>query len=561
MRTALLLGSCVLLLTQCAKQVVPTGGPKDETPPQTVRMSPENFTTNFYRRDIEISFDEFIELKDAPTQVFMSPSTHVKPTVKLRNKTIYIALPDTLQPNTTYTLYFGTAIRDINEGNVLKNFQYVFSTGSYIDSLRLQGFVYNALESKPYANASVMLRRNASDSAIVKTLPDYFTRTDEQGFYRMDYLRGDAYKLTALDDANSNFKYEPSENVGFRDSLVIIKDTSQIVIMQLFKAEPEKNKLVSARTVGSTGRITVVFAKAVENLKADLVEPVQTNLNYTYNLHRDTVTLYTPTLTVDSLLLHLHENNIDTTLRLKFAPVLARDTLKRKQAGGSGDIVTNLGRTSRDVILPYNIPLRVTFPTPLSFFDSSRIRLSTKSDTTKLLPIQSTLIVDTFFHKHVLQLGYSFKRDSVYVLHLLDSLGHDARRNYTKAKRFEFRYGTPDESGNALIHVKSMDSSRQYILILRSTPLGYERKWMLTGKDADVKANDLVPGAYTLQLVRDDNRNGRRDTGNYWEHRQPETVTNYSGGVTIRANWDAEITLQATGSEPTAGGKGLKEKK
>lgn len=508
-----------------------------------------------------ISFDEFIELNNAQTQVFMSPATRQKPQVKLRNKTLYVTLPDTLQPNTTYTLYFGTAIRDVNEGNVLKNFQYVFSTGAYIDSLRLQGFVYNALESKPYANALVMLRRDATDSAVVKTLPDYFTRTDEQGFYRMEHLRGDAYKLTALDDANGNFKYEPSETVGFRDSMVVVSDTSQIQNLQLFKAEPVNNKLVSARTVGSTGRITVAFAKAVENLQAALVEPTQTNLNYTYNLQRDTVTLYTPVLTTDSLLLHLQQIGIDTTLRLRLTPVSGRDTLRRKQAGGSNEPTANLARTSRDVILPYNTPLRVTFQTPLTFVDSSRLTLTAKTDTTKALPFTSALVVDTFFHKHVLEVNFPFKRDSSYVLFLLDSLGHDARRNFTRAKRFEFRYGTPDESGNALIHVKRMDSSRQYILILRSTQLSYERKWVVGGKEADVKANDLVPGSYTLQLVRDDNRNGRRDSGNYWEHRQPEILTNYSGGVTIRANWDAELTLQATGEESTTGGKGLKEKK
>ena len=301
-RTVLCLLSVVCcLLVQCAKQVTPGGGPRDTEPPKAVKMTPENFSTSIYPTTVTITFDEFIELNDAQTQVFMSPAASTKPVVTLRNKTIEIDMPDTLRLNTTYTLYFGNAIRDLNEANVLKNFQFVFSTGSFIDSLRLQGFVYNALDNKPYANALVMLRRDASDSAIVKTLPDYFTRSDEQGFFRMDYLRGDTFRLTAVDDANSNFRYDATEAVAFRDTLVVVKDTTQTVRLYMFKAEAATNRVISARHTSATNRVVVAFAKPTENLQATLLAPVEAPLAYTYNFYRDTVTFYAPPLTGDTL--------------------------------------------------------------------------------------------------------------------------------------------------------------------------------------------------------------------------------------------------------------------
>ena len=560
--TVLLLASCFLLLTQCAKQVTPGGGPRDTEPPKAVRTVTENFSTSIYPTTVTITFDEYIELNDAQTQVFMSPAGSSKPVVRLRNKTLEIDMPDTLRLHTTYTLYFGNAIRDLNEGNVLRNFQFVFSTGTFIDSLRLQGFVYNALDNKPYANALVMLRRDASDSAIVKTLPDYFTRSDEQGFFRMDYLRSDTFRLTAVDDANNNFRYDGIEAVGFRDTLVAVKDTSQTVRLHLFKAEAARSRVLSARHTAATNRVTVAFTKPTENLQAALLAPVEAPLPYTYNFYRDTLTLYAPPLTGDTIRFRLQQTGMDTTLSLRMLPVTARDTTRRKQTAAS-EPASNLARTSRDFILPFGYPFRVTFPVPLASFDSTRMALALRSDTTVRLPFAGSLFVDTFFHRSVLQLEHPFRQDSVYVLRLLDSAAVDVQRRNTKAQRFEFRYGTRDESGSLIVNVKEMDSTRQHLLLLRSNALAYQRTWILNGKEADVKVADLVPGAYTLQLVFDDNRNNRRDSGNYWQGKQPETTINYTGGVTVRANWDTEVTLQAVSGATTGsgiGGKGIKGK-
>ncbi|MBK6932024.1 MAG: hypothetical protein IPH12_14630 [Saprospirales bacterium] len=54
----------------------------------------------------------------------------------------------------------------------------------------------------------------------------------------------------------------------------------------------------------------------------------------------------------------------------------------------------------------------------------------------------------------------------------------------------------------------------------------------------------LLPLAYTLQLIEDRNGNGRWDTGDYFERRQPERVF-LKKLEPLRANWEVEARLDA----------------
>jgi hypothetical protein len=84
-------------------------------------------------------FDEYVKLKNVNKQLIVSPPFKNQPEILPTNasKTITIKIKDTLQPNTTYNLNFGQSIEDNNEGNPYQQFKYVFSTGTYIDSLKL----------------------------------------------------------------------------------------------------------------------------------------------------------------------------------------------------------------------------------------------------------------------------------------------------------------------------------------------------------------------------------------------------------------------------------------
>ena len=129
------------IISSCARKGRPEGGPKDETAPIMVTANPPYETIHFKEDNIRIYFDEYIVLKDLQKQLVVSPPMKNPPLITPQgtpSKYINIKILDTLQPNTTYTFNFGNAVQDNNENNKLESFKYVFSTGSYIDSLKIR---------------------------------------------------------------------------------------------------------------------------------------------------------------------------------------------------------------------------------------------------------------------------------------------------------------------------------------------------------------------------------------------------------------------------------------
>lgn len=108
------------LFTKCASTMTPTGGPKDTIPPVIVLMNPNNFTTEvdtLHPPKIYIEFDEYVQIKDQQKELFTSPAMKKKPSVIRRGRGIVVTIKDTLKPNTTYAINFGSSILDNNEGN------------------------------------------------------------------------------------------------------------------------------------------------------------------------------------------------------------------------------------------------------------------------------------------------------------------------------------------------------------------------------------------------------------------------------------------------------------
>mgnify|MGYP000210768426 CR=1 FL=1 len=150
LRAAVLLLFVSAFLSRCASMMTPTGGPRDSLPPVIVNMTPDNFSTNrplVNHEKIYIEFDEFVQLKDQQKEFFTSPQMKKKPLVSLRGRGVVIQLRDTLEANTTYSLNFGSAIRDNNEGNPLYSMRYVFSTGPEIDSMVMSGYTADSYKA------------------------------------------------------------------------------------------------------------------------------------------------------------------------------------------------------------------------------------------------------------------------------------------------------------------------------------------------------------------------------------------------------------------------------
>ena len=139
-----------LFFTQCAKRGFPEGGPKDENPPMLINAIPKENSANFNENRIRLYFDEYIKLDDFRKQLVVSPpikkSSYSISPQSGASKYIQIDINEDLSKNTTYVFNFGQSIVDNNEGNILPFFKYVFSTGKYIDSLKISGNIKNAFK-------------------------------------------------------------------------------------------------------------------------------------------------------------------------------------------------------------------------------------------------------------------------------------------------------------------------------------------------------------------------------------------------------------------------------
>lgn len=211
----------LLVLAACANPVAPTGGPRDTDPPLILRAEPENGSIHFDTDEIRLLFDEFIQLKGLSQQFLSSPPFQKVPETRIHGKTLTVKLEESLRENTTYTLFFGDAISDFNEGNAIPNYRYVFSTGAVLDSMELKGRVINAKTLAPEKEVFVMLYDDYRDSIPLLERPYYISRTNDNGEFTFTNLRNIPYKVFALRDVNSNLIYDqPNEEIAFLSELI-----------------------------------------------------------------------------------------------------------------------------------------------------------------------------------------------------------------------------------------------------------------------------------------------------------------------------------------------------
>jgi hypothetical protein len=240
--------------TGCANIVPPLGGPRDSLPPRLVYVTPRDSSKGFNSNKIVFYFNEYIDPKDVRTELIVSPVPKIEPIVDAKLRTLTVRIKDTLQPNTTYSFNFGNAIRDVNEGNILRGFTYVFSTGKYLDSMTFSGNVLVANTGKVDSTLIVMLHKKLDDSAVVKEKPRYVARVDTLGRFHFRFIEPGTYALYAMkDDAGTRRYLSAASLFAFSDTPVVIGANTPPSTLYAF-VEPDTSKKTSAKSgSGSKG--------------------------------------------------------------------------------------------------------------------------------------------------------------------------------------------------------------------------------------------------------------------------------------------------------------------
>ena len=582
----------------CANAVAPTGGPKDDKPPVVVETVPENHSTNFGGKKIEITFDEYVTLENANQNVLISPPLSEKPDIKLKNKTVVIKFKETLATNTTYTINFGESIKDLHEGNLFKDYVFSFSTGDHIDTLCIAGKVLNAVDQKPVENAYVSLYsadRENLDSLPLTTVPNYITKTDKEGKFKLNGLADKKYLVFALKDVNSNLYFDqPNEEVAFLDTLVaaslaqmpkpaVVDSTatdSTIVIndsISQMKADSIVGDSVAIETIEKTldsaaleTKVAAMYNKNALNLilymftevdstqvllEKKLVEegllrfvfrhPAKDAVVMTPELLPDTFNLVTmPSKEYDTVWWYFTPNVKDSLwVQVKYDTIIndsSRYSLKFKDKNARNKKPETLKVSNNTVTnggLKPDDDFILTFAEPIIEYRRNDSALF-KRDTLALYGHLDFEPADEYGMKY--RLKYPIAADTSYHIEIPDSVFFGIRGRTNEAIRADFHRLKEDEYGNIYITIVPPEGMKQVVVQLTNES-GKVLKSQIINKKEEVVFEHLTPAKYKLRAILDADGNGKWSTGNYHHHRLPETVLDYKDPLELKAGWDIDL--------------------
>lgn len=302
----------------CAVRMAPTGGPRDTLPPVLISALPAEFAKHISDKKIVFKFDEYIDGKDIRTQLVVNPVPKVEPITDAHLQTVTIKLKDTLQPNTTYTLNFYKGIKDVDEGNILRNFTYVFSTGNHIDSGQFAGSVVIAQTGKTDSSLVVVLHKKLDDSAVFKDRPRYLTKVDSTGRFVFDHIEPGRYAVYAMKDEGGSHKYlSKSQLFAFADAPVNVGVSTAPLTLYAYSEVAETKASKTGTGTGSGGTSTETKSSKKSKEKDKRLELETNTANGVFDI-LDTfrISVKTGLKTFDSTLIRFtNENFGDISLK------------------------------------------------------------------------------------------------------------------------------------------------------------------------------------------------------------------------------------------------------
>lgn len=575
----LVVGGLFLLVAMysCANMASPNGGPYDETPPKFVSSIPAPNQTNFKGKKIEILFDELVQLDKPSENVIITPPQMQLPVIRAAGKKVMVELKDTLKENTTYTLDFTNSISDNNEKNVFENFSFAFSTGDQIDTLEVSGILLNAENLEPMPGITIGLHRNLEDSAFVKLPFDRTSRTNDKGRFTIRNISPGSYRIFGLNDVNRDYKFDqPGEDIAFCDSIIIPS----------FELTTRQDTLwVDSLTIDTikTVAYTRYFPDDIELrlfkenfVRQYLLKPERQQENLLtlhFNAPVDTVPLprplnFTP---VDSSWYFIQETEEGRGVNLWLTDSLVwkQDTLQVELTYPKSDSL-NILRPQTDTLqfvmrrrpekkkkkkddevepivflgMQVDAPgsmdlfdtLSVTFNEPVIDLPKECFRLDQMVDSL-WIPVDFELFPDS-----VNSLNYFIRRPWKYAEEY--RLEIDSASIFSIYDRWNepfsgtFKIKKEDEYGHLYLNIEGVDTTA-YVELLNGSDAPVRKAKV---KDGGALFMDLKPDKYYARLVVDLNDNGKWDTGNYAEKRQPEEVFYSPKKYDVMQNWQVEET-------------------
>ncbi len=586
-----------IYLYSCANRTIPTGGPKDTIPPTLIKVKPENKSLNFDGDEIVLTFDEFIKTKDINSQLIITPRIDEENFYKVNKQTLTIELNQKLDSNTTYTFNFQESVQDITESTPARDLVIAFSTGTYIDSLSIFGNVVDLLSNKPVKNAVVALYEANDTLDLFNSKPQYFTRTKEDGTYRIENLKADTFKIYAFADPNKNLTNQSdAEPYGFVAEPIILDSMNTPIDIPIIKRNVKEFLVQSARPNGKYYEIKL--NKYIEDYTLRSLEDTDDSLVSNPIIDQNVIRIYN-TIATDSLLTEI--TAIDT-IGQKLVDTVA---IKFPATQRASDPISSSITPKSNQAIEEKFTAEITFnkPTSIISLDSAFIYY----DSLYIDPIRLEELSWNKYH-NILTINKNLEKAALDRIKVVkDSIALAARNTQADSLADSTAVETipeqsevateqePDNRGGRLRRQnnekappkpknKFAKSDAQVILffgrntftsvendtipeilstysfkntkdtgIIKGTIITDKEAFTIQLLDKNLKPLNEIkntrnynfslipPGEYVLRILIDNDGNGTWDPGNILENQEPEDIFFYKEPVIIRANWEREL--------------------
>jgi uncharacterized protein (DUF2141 family) len=530
----LLLGGLLLTTVQCAKRASPTGGPRDSLPPVLINASPKLNTVFFDKEEFNLTFDEYVTLKDISKQLIISPplssSQYKVYPVTGASKKVTLKLLDSLLDNTTYTFNFGESIIDFNESNPSSYLTYTLSTGATIDSLYIKGRVTDAFERETERYISLQLYPVDSiykDSVIFTEKPLYVTSTLDTTIFRFQNLRAGKYAIIALEDKAGNYFFDQNiDKIGFVDRLIELPQDS-LLDFRLF--QEKANFFWDKPYFINEHHIALAYYGEREDESYKMVSQVPESFEslVTQNRETDTLDYWFRGAELDSL---QFEFNIKDSLQIK--------TVYFKNPTPDSLVVDK--NTSGSLRLLEKFELKTNLP--ITEVNSEQVKV-TNIDT---LPVPASLKIQENYDR--ITIDFEVIPNDRYEITLLPNALVDFWGNTNDTLVYRTSTKKIEDYGNIFLRVQHQSPHPYIIELLKGDEVFRRYDTPLEGGNYSFKLLDAAK--YRVRLIEDANQNKKWDTGNYLEKIQPEQVIYYWKEIDVRANWDMNETFNTSQNYP-----------
>ncbi len=516
------------MLFSCAQIVAPTGGKKDTLAPVIVKTLPNNQAINFSGKMVQLEFNEYVSIDNIQQQLLITPNLEGTYQSKALPKGVRLTFDKPFKPNTTYSLNFRNAIKDVTERNIAKNIRLVFSTGSIIDSLSVSGKVFNPQTNKPVLDVNVGLYNYTDTLNPKKVKPYYFTKTDSSGVFKIENVAAGKYRIFAITDINSNLLYEEAkEMVGFVKDTIDLKTNISNLEINIAKMDKTVNKVLKTRN--TSGYYYIEYNRGIKNTKIDFLENKDTlayqqidarNLRIYNTINNSSDTIKVKITVTDSL-----DRNFTHEQKIKFRVKGKKDESVKEEFSFKVSPSNNEDIDLREVGYTIN------FTKSVIKYDLNKIEIM--NDTLIKVPITEKDI--KWNHdKTKLFIQKNDKKPKEFVRVRFQKETFISLENDTTSK-YETNHPIRDPENYGIIEGEVKNPNKKHFFI----ELLNDKNEVIRKVDNLLKYEFafLKAGIYSVRLIVDENQNARWDEGDIQTNTLPEKIIYNPNKIKLKQNF------------------------